>query len=146
LPLVAPVRLDQPHERLARHCEGTDGRSEPLHDRVLGLAVVRAVELALEPVELRETVAFDLVAQLVDESREAVDREQVVARRSAEQERRDREVLGRRTLEDSRLARHGIGGDAHRPIVAGAARPRQAGIAQRSVNPLSTARELASGA
>ncbi len=79
-----------------------------------------AVELALEPVEQREAIAVDLVAELIDEPREPVDREQVVARLTSEQARGDGEVLVRREGQDGVLAREEPfrrqsvpGGEAH---------------------------------
>ena len=86
LTLVATVRVDQPHKRRARQRERADGRSEAAHERVLRLALEGAVELLLEPVELREPIALDVVAELVDEPCEAVDREQVAARLAPEHE------------------------------------------------------------
>ena len=71
---------------------------------MLRLAVVDAVELGLEPVEQREPVALGLVAELVDEPREAVDREQVVARLAPEHARGDGEVLLRGERQDGALA------------------------------------------
>jgi hypothetical protein len=54
----------------------------------------RALEILLERVERRETVARVLVAEVVDEAREAVEGEQVLAVAAGEDAERDREVLG----------------------------------------------------
>jgi hypothetical protein len=78
---------------------------------VLGLAAKRALELAFEPVEGNETgrggarlptLAGGCVAELVDEPREAVDREQVRARVAWQHAAGDREVLAARTRHDRR--------------------------------------------
>jgi hypothetical protein len=102
--LVAPVRLDQPYERISRHRALADDRLQPAQQRVLGLALEHAVQVGLEDVEERAPVAGDLVTDLVDEAREAVDREQAAARPPIEEPQRDREVLVRREREDRLLA------------------------------------------
>ena len=84
---------------------------EPAQERVLRLAVEDAVEVVLERVEQREPVAGDLVADLVDEAREAVDRDQVIARPAPEEPQRDREVLVRRERQDGGLAGQRLGPD-----------------------------------
>ena len=96
---------------------------EALQQRVLRLAVEDAVEVPLERVEQREPVAVDLVAELVDESREAVDRGEVSARPAAEEKRGDGEVLARRQRQDRgrvRQPRFGSGrspdGRGHSPM------------------------------
>ena len=101
--------------------------------RMLRLAVVDAVELGLEHVEQREPVAVDLVAELVDEPREAVDRHQVPARLAAEHARGDGEVLLRRERQDGALAREETlrgalvaGGRGHRLSIARARKPARA--------------------
>ena len=60
----------------------------------------RALEILLEHVEGGEAVAFVLVADEVDQAREAVDREEVLAVRARQEAERDREVLGARARED----------------------------------------------
>ena len=100
LPLVAPVRLDQAEERLARKRAFANRRAQTQQQRVLRLAVEDAVQILLERVEDRGAVAVDLVAELVDESREAVDRGEVSARPAADEQRRDGEVLARRQRQD----------------------------------------------
>ena len=63
------------------------------------------MEVLLEVVEQREPIAGDLVADLVDEASEAVDRGQVRSRRAAEEQRRDAEVLARGQRQDRGLVR-----------------------------------------
>ena len=93
-PLVHPVRLDQPGERLPRQRAGLDRRLQLAHDGPLGLSgAVTGVELRLELVEHRRPVALPLVAEDVHEPREAVDRPQVRPVLAREEQRRDREVL-----------------------------------------------------
>ena len=100
LPLVATVRLDQTQERLARERALAHGRPQALQQRVLRLAVEDAVQILLERVEDRGAVAVDLVAELVDEPREAVDRREVSARLAPDEQRGDGEVLARRQRQD----------------------------------------------
>jgi hypothetical protein len=78
----------------------------------------RAVELALDPVEQRDAVSGRLVADVVDESREPVDGEQVTAHTTRQQPAGDREVLVRG------LSHHGV---ARRHVCSG----RRAHRAQR---------------
>ena len=95
--LVATVRLDEPAERLGRHRAGVDRRREPAENRVAGVAPEGTSELRLEPVELGQPVAHGLVADVVGEAGEAVDREQVPPDPLRDEPRRDREVLIRGT-------------------------------------------------
>jgi hypothetical protein len=60
----------------------------------------RALEILLEHVERGEAVALVLVAHEVDEAREAVDREEVLAIATRQDAERDREVLGAGARED----------------------------------------------
>ena len=77
--LVATVCLDQADERIARKVARANGRGEPLQKRMLRCrAVEDPLEVLLEVVEEDEPVALDLVADLVDETRVAVDRGQSV--------------------------------------------------------------------
>ena len=99
-PLIHPVGLDQPQERLARQVELSDRRLELPHHRPGRRAEVAGVELALELVEERKPVALGLVAQDVDEPGESVDGAQVRPQRTGEEQRRDREVLGPRPRGD----------------------------------------------
>ena len=96
---------------------------------MLGLAVVDLVELGLERVERREPVALDLVAELVDEPREAVDRHQLPPRLGAEHARGHREVLLRGERQDVARRRGRAAPAACRlPVTsAHACRPRHPG-------------------
>ena len=97
----------------------------------LRLAVEHAVELLLELVEEREPVAGRLVAELVDEPREAVDREQVVARLAPEHAGGDGEVLLRRERKDGALA----GEEPFRcPLIAGRRGHSRSWFPERCVN------------
>jgi hypothetical protein len=83
-----------------------------------GAAAVDGVQLVLHPVQLRVAVAGLLVADVVDEARVAVERDQVVALGLGEHAAGDAEVL-RRGLGEHRVgARHRDVGDQrrHRPI------------------------------
>ena len=105
LNLVAPVGLDQ--ARRTARAAGSRSRTvdlERAHERVLRLAAVDAVEVGVEHVEQREAVALDLVAELVDEPGEAVDRHQMPGGLAAQHARRDWEVLLRRKRQDGVLA------------------------------------------
>jgi hypothetical protein len=104
--LVAPVGLDQPRERLARERAGSQRRLERAQQRMARLAGEGPVELRLEGVERGRAVALVVVAQMVREAGEAVDREQVPARVGRQQAQRDREVLAPRAGEE-RVGRAG---------------------------------------
>ena len=104
LALIAAVGLDQPRTAGAEG-DTREQSAQPLQQLVLRLAVEDAVEIPLERVEHREAVAVHLVADLVDESRVAVDRGEVCTCRAADEQRRDREVLARRQRQDRGLAR-----------------------------------------
>jgi hypothetical protein len=103
--LVLPVRLDQPLEGLARQVDPRDRVAQPAQQGVLWRPLLRvdAIEVLLDRVQKREPVAPGLVAGIVHESREAVDRRQVAACLAREDEERDREVLPPRL-------RHHVGG------------------------------------
>src|SRR4051794_28249108 len=92
-PLVDPVRLDQAQERLPRKAERADRRLESAHDGPRGRAAVTRLELSLELVQRGQPVAFDLVAEDVDEARKSIDRAKVRPQAAREEEGRDREVL-----------------------------------------------------
>ena len=92
-PLIHPVRLDQPEERVARERELADRRLQHAHDRPAGLSRVTGFHLALELVERGEAVTLDLVPEDVDETREAVDRAQVGPQAAWKEQRSDRKVL-----------------------------------------------------
>src|SRR3954470_12156003 len=72
-PLIHAVRLDQAEEWLARQRELANRRLERLHHRPRRFAGVTSFELVLEVVEGGEPVSLQLVAEDVDEAREAVD-------------------------------------------------------------------------
>ena len=72
-------------ERLARQLALGDRRRQGRHQRMCGGAGVRPPELLAEPVKRGEPIPGDLVAELVDEPREAVDREQVAPRARRQQ-------------------------------------------------------------
>lgn len=63
-----------------------------------------ALEILLDRVERGEPVALVLVADEVDEAREAVEGEQVLAVGARQESERDREVLGARAREDRGFA------------------------------------------
>ena len=99
-------------------------------DRVHRLGAVEdPIEVGLEGVEVREPVAAARIADLVDEPRVPVDRQQVAARLAPDEERGDREVLARSAVDD--LVRPGqlyggVGHGAHsRDSRAGAANARR---------------------
>jgi hypothetical protein len=98
--LVAPVRLDEARERLARQRARAERRREAAEQRMAREVREGALEILLERVERGEPVARVLVADEVDEAREAVDREQVLAVGAGQEAERDREVLGARAGED----------------------------------------------
>ena len=118
-PLIHPVGLDQPQERLARQVELADRRLELPHHRPGGLAGIAGVQLALELVEEGQPVAGGLVAEDVDEPGESVDGAQVRPQRTREEQRRDREVLGPCSGGDL--------GRFHSPTIAQGRRRRQTG-------------------
>jgi hypothetical protein len=60
---------------------------------VLGVAREGTLEILLQGAERGEAIAGELVAQVVGQAREAVEGEQVLARRCREDAQRDREVL-----------------------------------------------------
>jgi hypothetical protein len=93
LALVAPVRVDQQHELLARERAEREGVLEPQEDGLRRPARIRTVELLLGVVEQREAVARCGIAELVDEPGEAVDRREAHTVALAEDERRHGEVL-----------------------------------------------------
>jgi hypothetical protein len=67
---------------------------------VLGAAREGALEVLLQSAEGGEAIARELVAQVVGEAREAVEGEQVPARRCREDAQRDGEVLAAGAPED----------------------------------------------
>jgi len=98
--LVAPVRLDEPREGLARERALAERRREALQERVMGEVREGALEVLLQRVERGGAIARVLVAEVVREPREAVDREEVSPRRARQDAQRDREVLGAGARED----------------------------------------------
>ena len=92
-PLVHPVRLDQPQERLAWQVELADRRLDVPQHGPRRLAGEGGVDLALELVERREPVALVRVAELVDEPRVAVEGADVWPQRAAGRGASRREVL-----------------------------------------------------
>jgi hypothetical protein len=71
---------------------------------MLGRAAEGARQVGLELVEGRQPVALELVAQVIRQAREAVDREQVAAQLAGQQAQSNGEVLSARPRED-RLGR-----------------------------------------
>jgi len=92
-PLVHPVRVDQPQERLPRQAELGDRRLDVPQHRPRRLTGKGGVDLPLELVERGETVTVVCVAQLVHEPRVAVEGPDVRAQRAREENGADREVL-----------------------------------------------------
>ncbi len=107
--LVEPVCVDQAHERLARERVASQRGRQRDEQRVRGGAREGAVELGFGPVERLQTVALVGVAELVDEPREAVDRDQAGALLACQQPARDREVLRARARQDG-CRGGGVGG------------------------------------
>jgi len=66
------------------------------------------VQLGFERGQQRRAVARQIVAELVGEAREAVDREQVAPQRAGQPARSDRKVLVRRAREDLRGLRREV--------------------------------------
>jgi hypothetical protein len=91
--LIDSVRSDQAQKGAAGKVQLSHRRRQPLQDRVLGLTRERALEVLLEPVELREAISLELVPDLVGQARKAVDRRQVGARSPPQQGHRHGEVL-----------------------------------------------------
>jgi hypothetical protein len=52
-----------------------------------------SIELCLEPVQLCEAIALGFIPEVVGQTRERIDRQQVLAEISRQYARRDREVL-----------------------------------------------------
>ena len=128
--LVPPVRLDQPCERGAGQSELAHRRPEPAQDGMFGLGPVEdPVEVGLEGSEEPEPVAGGGIADLVDEPRVAVDREQVAARRFPQDDRGDREVLAGGAVVDlpctGQVGDCGVGHRAILPVRGRAARDQQ---------------------
>src|SRR6266540_2501901 len=76
---------------------------------MLGATPIGAIEIGPDPLEqrcptcahfVRDSIALDLVADVVDEPCEGVDGEQVAAGAAREEQRRDSEVLPRRLRGD----------------------------------------------
>src|SRR3954447_9900326 len=120
-PLIHPVRLDQAQERLPRQVKRPDRRLENAHDGPRGRAAVARLELSLELIQRGEPVAFDLVAEDVDEARKSIDRAEVGPQAAGEEKGRDREVLGPGAAGDR--------ADVHWQTIAGTPRPRQTACA-----------------
>ena len=119
--LVHPVRLDQPQERLARQ-RRTRG-SSAASSRITGQDGLARRSRRRPPARARrarEPVALGLVAEDVDEPREAVDGAQVRPQRPREEQRGDREVLGPRAGGD-----RARGGGVHASTMARGGSPRQ---------------------
>ena len=92
--LIPAVGLDEPSEGALGEIECPRLDGQRLHRRMLGvLARVHPIELALGPIEQSVAVAQDLVADVVDQAGDAVDRQQRLPPPAAEQGDRHREVL-----------------------------------------------------
>ena len=92
-PLVHPVGLDQIHKGIERKAEIDQRRAELLQEGVSGSTLGGQAQFGLQPVELRQPVAFGLVPDVVSQPCEAVDGQQVGALRTREEQGGDRKVL-----------------------------------------------------
>ena len=89
---------------------------------MLRRAVIRTVYLAFQPVQVGQPVARDLIPQVVDETRESIDIEQVSSDLPRKKERGHRKILAPGLRHDLRLTRDGASGvfnRAHRRHVWG---------------------------
>jgi hypothetical protein len=68
--------------------------SPPGHDGMTGTTLRAGFQITLEPVERRETVSAVLVADVVGEASEPVDRQQIGADFARQKAQRNRKVLG----------------------------------------------------
>ena len=73
------------HSRIVAESRHEDGMAGGPGERLL--------QLRLEPIEVPQAVPGGLVAQVVGQAGEAVDRQKMAARRSGQEPRRHREVL-----------------------------------------------------
>ncbi len=92
--LILPVGFDQVEKGLAGQLAGLDGVLQPHEHGMARSSREGEVELALDLVEEGERLGNPLVADVVGQPREAVQRHEVLALGARQQARGDGEVLG----------------------------------------------------
>ena len=102
LPLISAVRLDQVLERTEAEPPAGDRRAEPRDEWVLRATIDAGLEVAFEPVERGEPITLVLVADVVGQPSEPVDRQQVGPHVARQEPERDREVLTGALRQDAR--------------------------------------------
>jgi hypothetical protein len=91
--LINAIGFDEIAKRLEAQVEVEYQGSKPLKDRMNGATFGGEVELIIEPIEQRESVTLRLIANIVSEAREAVDRHELGANLTRQKPRRDRKIL-----------------------------------------------------
>jgi hypothetical protein len=92
--LVTSVGVDQVTEQPRVEVVAVDGRPDRRDARVRGVAVRRRVELIFEPVEGGKTIADVAVADVVGETGEPVNRQQIATNCPRQHAQSDGKVLG----------------------------------------------------